>query len=482
MFEPENAPRVLSAERIDSLHAQAVRILQEVGLEVLYEPARDLLAAQGQKVEGTRVRFDGEWVMEMVRKAPSEFTVTPRNPERAIHVGGGSRVLLPVGGSPFASDLDSGRRPGSIADHDSLVKMAHSADVIGCLQSATVEAVELPVPSRHMDMDYSVIRHSDKPYIIYGASGPKARDGLGLAAIWRGGREALEASPAVFLVVNPNSPLVWDERMVDALIASAEAGQPVVVTPFVLAGATAPVSAAGALSIQIAEALSGTAIAQAVRPGAPCLFGSFFTPLDMRTGAPAFGMPEGVLATLAGGQLARHYDLPYRGGGGLASGNSVDAQTASESLNTLWATFMSSSDFVLHAAGWLEGGLTASFEKFALDIEILRQLELIAKGLGFSQEEMAFDAVAEMGPGGLYLQSPHTMAHFREWIYMSPLFTTEDNAAWVASGSETLDRKANRSWKSLLESWEDPGIDPALDEELRDFISRRKEQLESDED
>lgn len=482
MFTPREAPEVLTQEQLGAVHEQSMALLQDVGLDVLWAPARDVFAAAGNKVDGVRVRFDRDWIMDMVGKIPSTFVVQARNPERNITVGGGSRIMMPVGGSPFVSDLDMGRRRGSLADHDTLVRLGHSADVIRCLQSATVEAVELPVATRHMDMDYSVIRNSDKPYATYGASGPKVRDGIAMAEIWAGGRAAIEETPAIFVIINPNSPLVWDERMADALMTAAEANQPVVLTPFLLAGGTSPVSLAGGLSIQVAEALSGAALAQAVRPGVPCMYGTFFTPLDMRTGSPAFGLPEGVLATLAGAQLARFYGMPYRGGGALASGNCVDAQTASEATTSLWATYLSSSDLVLHAAGWLEGGLTASFEKFALDVELLTQLERTALGIGFSEEELAREEIASMGPGGMYLESAHTMAHFKEWVYMSPLFTTPDFNTWEAMGSETLDRRANAAWKRMLGNWEDPGIAPGVDEALKEYMARRKaEEPDADE-
>ena len=474
MFEPENALEVLSEERVEIVHNQAMTILEDVGMDVLHEPTLELLREQGQKTEDDRVHFDREWIAEMVAKAPSAFELHARNPERTVTIGDGRKVLTPVGGPPFASDLDDGRRSGSIRDHDALVKLAHAADVMTCLQSATVEAVDLEVSTRHMDMDYSVIRYSDKPYVTYGASGAKARDGIELAAIVHGGREVIEQKPAVMIVINPNSPLVWDTRMAEALLASAEAGQPVVVTPFLLAGGTAPVSVSGALSIQAAEALSGIAIAQAVRPGTPAIYGSFFTPLDMRSGSPAFGMPEAVLGTVAGAQIARRYHLPYRGGGGLASADAVDAQAASESLMSLWATYLCASDFVLHAAGWLEGGLTASFEKFALDVELIRMFERMRRGVGFTEEELALGAIRELGPGGMFLESEHTMTHFRDWLYMSPIFTTPDFATWESMGAETLDRRANAEWKKLLESYEDPGLDPAIDEALQEYIAKRK--------
>jgi trimethylamine--corrinoid protein Co-methyltransferase len=482
MFSLDEAPKVLSEEQLETIHEQAMDILENTGMDVLHAETLALLAKEGQKVDDERVRFDRGWILEQVAKAPARFDVLARNPERNLHVGNGSLILLPVGGSPFVSDLDRGRRSGTIADHDELIKLGQAADVITCLQSATVEAQDLPVFSRHMDMDYSIIRNSDKAYVSYGATGYKVRDCIEMSAIVHGGRDKIEETPGMFVVVNPNSPLVWDERMADALLATAESKQALIVTPFLLAGGTSPVSVAGALSIQIAEALSGTAIAQAVRPGTPCLYGSFFTPLDMRSGAPAFGLPEGMLATLAGAQIARKYDLPYRGGGALASGNMVDAQTASESANSLWATFLAASDFVLHAAGWLEGGLTASYEKFALDVEMCEMLKKTQEGIGTSPEELASDEIAKMGPAGMYLESEHTMEHFKEWITMSPQFITTDYSTWESMGSEQLDARANAAWKKLLATYEDPGLDAAIDEALQEFMNRRKADPPPDED
>ena len=356
MFE---APiEVLTPDAISSVHDQAMKILEEIGVEVGSEAGIELLRGAGQTVDGTRVRLDRGFVMEQVAKAPDSFTLRPRNAAREVHVGGGSMVLTPVGGSPFCSDLERGRRDGTLDAYVELTQMAHAADVIGCLQSGVTEAADLSEISRYLDLDYACLRWSDKPYICYGTAGEKADDAVTMAAIACGGRDAIAETPAIIGIVNPNSPLVWDSLMVECIIAWASAGQPVAMTPFMLAGATAPVSLAAGLSLQIAEALSGVAIAQLVRPGTPCLYGSFFSGVDMRSGGPALGMPEGVLATLAGGQLARHYGLPYRGGGGLCSGNAVDAQSAYETAMALWATYHSGSDLVLHAAGWLEGGLT----------------------------------------------------------------------------------------------------------------------------
>src|ERR671935_622420 len=474
MFGPEHAPRVLDEEQLDRVHETAMRILEEIGLDILHGGARALLAGAGLEVEDARVRFDRGFVLEQVAKAPSTFPLRARNPERSLVVGAGSPVLMNVGGPPFASDLEAGRRSGTLADHDTLVKLTHAFDVLNCVQTGAVEAQDLDVSIRPRDLTAWAIRWSDLPYVSYGTSGPRARDGIAMAEIVHGGRAEIDESPVLMGVVNPNSPLIWDLRMADALIAWAEANQAVIVTPFLLAGATAPVSVSGGLAQQVAEALSGVALAQLVRPGVPCLYGSFFTATDMRTGSPAFGTPESVFGVLAGAQLARRYGLPFRGGGGLSSSNAVDAQAAAETQMMLWATMLAGTDVVLHAAGWLEGGLTASFEKFALDVELVEQFMVQARGVGTTDEELAFDALKELGPGGLYLASEHTMAHFREWLYMSPLFETLDLATWEASGSPSTAERANRRWKQLLATYEDPGLDPAIEEELDAFVQRRK--------
>ena len=482
MFAREEAPEVLSEEQLETIHLTAMRICEEIGLDVLHEGARRLLADAGLSVEGHRVRFDRGFVEEQAAKAPSSFHLRARNPERSLEVGAGAPVWMNVGGPPFASDLDGGRRSGMLDDHDTLVKLTHASDVLNCVQAGAVEATDLDVATRHLDMEYSTIRWSDEPYLTYGTSGPKARDGIALAEIVHGGRAAIERTPALMGVVNPNSPLIWDLRMTDALIAWAEVGQPVIVTPFLLAGATAPVSVAGGLAQQVAEALSGVALAQLVRAGAPCVYGSFFTVTDMRTGSPAFGTPEGVFAVLAGAQLARRYGLPYRGGGGLTSSNAVDAQAAAETQHMLWATALAGTDVVLHAAGWLEGGLTASFEKLALDVELLSTLRELTSGVGSGEEELAFDALKQLGPGGLFLEAEHTMVHFKEWLTMSPIFQTQDFATWEMSGSPGTPERANARWKQLLASYEDPGLAPEIDEELRAYIERRKREPAEEED
>jgi trimethylamine--corrinoid protein Co-methyltransferase len=468
---------LLSEPQLDAIHEQAMTILEEVGIEVVHEPACDLLRAQGQGVDGTRVRFDREFVLEQVAKAPSQIELVPRNRARAVRLGGGALCCTSVGGSPFVADRERGRRDGTYDAHVELVKLGQTADLLTCGQSGACEASDLDADSKHLDLDYSWLRFSDKPFVAYGSSGLRARDSVALAAIACGGRERIEREPAIMGVVNPNSPLVWDFLMVDALWGWAEANQPVAMTPFLLAGATAPVSVAAGLSLLVAEALSGVAIAQLVRPGVGCLFGSFFSAVDMRSGGPSLGMPESVLATIAGGQLARRYGLPFRGGGGLCSANVLDAQAATESAMSLWGAYLAGSDFVMHAAGWLEGGLTASFEKLVLDLEVLRMLESLRAGLDVDAEHLALDAIRDEGPGGMFLAAPHTLAHFREWVFMSPLFRSQAYPTWEKRGAHETPEVATGEWQRLLDAYEDPGIDDAVDEELRDYMVRRKAEL-----
>ena len=470
---------LLDDDALDRVHAQAMRILEDVGTEVHSDAALRLLADAGQRVDGTRVRWDAGFVMDRLAEAPSTISLQGRDPKRSVSLGGGSLVHTPVGGPPFAYDGERGRRDGTMSDHIELVKLAHASDVLPVLQSGTTEAQDLSYLSRHLEMDYSILRWSGRPYLLYGTSGPKTRDGLALAAIAAGGVDALIETPGVLGIVNPNSPLVWDELMVDELMACAEYGQPVAITPFLLAGASAPVSLAAGLSLLVAETLSGVALAQLVRPGAPCILGCFFNGVDMRSGGPSLGLPEAVLTTLAGGQLARRYGLPLRGGGGLCSGIVMDAQAATESAMSLWATYLAECDLVVHAAGWLEGGLTASYEKLVLDVEVLKMFDRIQQGIVVDDEQLAFDTIADVGPGGLFLAHEHTLAHFRTDLFMSPLFRSQAYPTWVKQGSRTAETMATDAWKSLLDSYEDPGIDAEVDAELRDFVDRRTAELDA---
>lgn len=468
----------LSPEALDAIHDQAIRILAEIGTEVHDDAMLLRLRAAGQRVEGTRVHWDPDWVLEQVASAPARFTLTGRNPGREVEIGGGSLAHCPVGGPPFAHDETRGRRDGSLADHVELVKLAHSAGSLKILQSGTVEAQDLDASSRHLAMDYSILRWSDKPFIVYGSSGEKARDGFELAALAVGGVEALRDRPMTLGIVNPNSPLVWDGLMVSQLVACADYGQPVAITPFLLAGASAPVTLAAGLSILVAEVLSGVAMAQLVRPGMPCLLGCFFTGVDMRSGGPSLGLPESVLTTFAGAQLARRYGLPLRGGGGLCSGIPLDAQAATESAMSLWATYLAGCDLVVHAAGWLEGGLVASYEKFMLDLEVIRMFDRLRESITVDPDTLAFEAIADLGPGGLFLAHDHTLARFRSDVFMSPMFRSTAHPTWMKAGAPRLPEIAGTAWRQQLDCYQDPGLDADVDAAMRDYVERRARECE----
>ena len=477
--QPVFSREPLSEPDLDAIHDQAMRILENIGTEVHSDLMLKMLDEAGQRVDGTRVRWDSGFVMEQLAKAPAQFTLQGRDPRYAVTVGGGSLLHTPTGGSPFVADEERGRRDGDIASFIELVKMAHASNVLPVLQSGTTEAQDLNDLSRHLEMDYAVLRWSARPFILYGASGPRTRDGLRIASIAAGGEDALRRQPSVIGIVNPNSPLVWDTLMVEELMALAEFGQPVAITPFLMAGASAPVTLAGGLSLLVAETLSGVAMAQLVRPGTPCILGTFLNGLDMRSGGPSLGLPESVLATLAGAQLARRYGLPLRGGGGLCSGLDLDMQTATESAMSLWATYLAECDLVVHAAGWIEGGLTASYEKLAFDVDVLKMFERMRRGISVDEGQLAYDVIERQGPGGLYLADEHTLEHFRTESFMSPMFRAQAYPTWVKMGSPSVTSVATATWKQLLELYEDPGIDDTVDAELRSFIDQRTAELEA---
>ncbi len=464
---------ILTETDVGAIHDAAMTVLEEVGIAILHEPTRELLAAAGLRSDGERVFFDRLLVEELIALAPPSFELRGRNPERNVTVGGDHMVNCPTGGAPFVTDTE-GRRKGNVDDYVKLVQMTQAVPQLHCVDSGIVELLDLPVETRHLDMDYLCIRHSDKPYMTVGATKDTARDCIEMASILFGGRAAIERSPGTIAVINPASPLQWDARMLGSATEFALANQPVIVTPFLMAGATAPIGLAGGMAQWVAETLSGIAILQIVRPGTPVVFGGYLHGTDMRTGQPTLGAPETVLGILAGGQLARRYALPYRGGGAWSSSKVVDAQAGYETAMGMWATMLAGTNFVLHAAGMLEASITIDYEKFAMDVEILRMLErLLFPGMPVDAERLAIDTIREVGPGGMYLAAPDTMAHFRD-LYASAMSSTEDVDRWRAKGAKDTARVATEAVQRLLDSYVDPGLDPAIDEALRAFMAERK--------
>ena len=471
---------LLSGEAVEAIHKQAVLILEELGIDFLHDRARELFQKAGMKVEENRVRFDAGWVLEMVAKAPESFDLQARNPKHSVVLGGDNMVTAPVYGPPFITDLERGRRGATIEDFNNFDKMAQAVEQIHCAGGTTVEPEDLPLSSRHLDMVYSHIRWTNKPFMGSVISSENARDTVEMAAIVFGGRESIERTPAIVSLINVNSPLRYDDRMLGALLEYSEAGQPVIVTPFLMAGAMSPMGLAGTVAQQTAEALAGIALVQLIRPGTPSVYGSFLTNTDMQSGSPAFGTPESAMGILASAQMARHYKLPFRGGGALTSSKTPDAQAAYESLMCMWPTVMGRVNFVLHAAGWLESALLASYEKFVIDVEALRMFEwILDKGFPVDEEAMAMDALREVGPGGHFLGAEHTMRHYRTGFYRPWISSTDNFDRWNRKGALTVDRVATEKWKQLLAEYPDPGIDPGVDEQLQEFITRRKKELEA---
>ena len=472
---------LLSGEDVEKIHEQAMTILEEIGVDFLHERARELFGKAGMKVEGDRVRFDRGFILEMVAKAPATFELQARNPKRTVTLGGDNVVTAPVYGPPFITDLERGRRGATIEDFNNFDKLAQAVDQIHCAGGTTVEPEDLPLGSRHLDMVYSHIRWTDKPFMGSVISDQNARDTVEMAAIVFGGRENIEKTPAIISLINVNSPLRYDDRMLGALLEYSEVGQPVIVTPFLMAGAMSPMGLAGTVAQQTAEALAGIALVQLIRPGTPSVYGSFLTNTDMQSGSPAFGTPESAMGILASAQMSRHYNLPFRGGGALTSSKSPDAQAAYESMMTMWPTILGRVNFVLHAAGWLESALLASYEKFIIDVEALRMFEwILTKGLPVDEEGLAMDALREVPPGGHHLGSEHTMRNYRTGFYRPWISSTSNFDQWNRKGAMTVDKVAAEKWKQLLAEYPDPGIDPGIDEQLKEFIAKRKGELGND--
>ena len=475
-----NLPRydLLSDEQVQQIHEHAMQILQEIGIDFLHPRALDICRREGLKIEEQRVRFEPAFVEEQIKKAPATFQVQARNPKNTVTIGGNQMVNAPVYGPPFITDLDRGRRGATIEDFSNFDKMAQATPQIHCAGGTIVEPEDLPLDSRHLDMVYSHLRWTDKCFMGSVISEQNARDSIEMASIVFKGRPNIEKTPALLALINVNSPLRYDDRMLGALMEYAAAGQPAIVTPFLMAGAMSPMGLAGTLAQQTAEALAGITLIQLIRPGAPCIYGSFLTNVDMQSGSPAFGTPESAMGILASAQMARHYKIPFRGGGALTSSKGPDAQAAYESMMCMWPTVLGGVHFVLHAAGWLESALLASYEKFMIDVEQLRMFEwVLTTGMPFDEEGFAMDGIREVGPGGHHLGSEHTMRHYRTGFYRPLISSTENYDRWQRMGARTADRVANEKWKQLLKDYADPGIDSGTDEQLKAFIEVRKDAI-----
>jgi trimethylamine--corrinoid protein Co-methyltransferase len=451
------------------------RIVSELGIDFLHDEAIEVLEGAGQQVEGQLVKFDPDWILEQVAKAPREFDLQARNLEHTIHVGGNHMAFGAVYGCPFVREgLE--RREATYADFENLVRLSQAFPQLDTPGGTICEPNDRPLDSRHLDMVYALLTLSDKPFMGSVTSGPNAEDTIAMAEMVFG-RESLERTPAVISLINVNSPLRYDDRMLSALLAYAKANQALVITPFLLMGAMSPVSVPSTLAQQVGEALAGIALVQTIRPGCPVVFGSFLSNTDMQSGSPSFGTPESAVGLLCTGQIARHYGLPFRGGGGLTSSQAVDAQAAYEASMTLWPTFLAGTNFVMHSAGWLESGLVSCYEKFVVDVELLRMLHEVFEPLKIDEETLAYGAHQEVGQGGHFLGAAHTLERFRECFYRPLLSSTENYERWSRNGGKDAATRASDVWRKTLEEYEEPAIDAGLKEELKAYVDRRRTEL-----
>jgi trimethylamine---corrinoid protein Co-methyltransferase len=471
---------VLGSEGLELLEHNADTILEEIGIDFRDDPETlKILGEAGADVKGERVRFPRGMCRTIVtRSAPREFVQHARNPARSVVIGGGRTVFAPAYGSPFIRSLDEGRRYARIEDFRNFVKLAYSSTSLHHSGGTICEPVDLPVNKRHFDMVYSHMKYSDKPYMGSVTQAERAADTVEMTRILFGEQflDPATGKPktCVLSLINANSPMTWDATMLGALKTYARANQAVLVTPFILAGAMSPVTVAGTVAQTLAEALAGMTLAQLVNPGAPVVMGSFASSLSMQSGAPTFGTPEPALVLYVMAALARRLGVPFRSGGGLCASKVADAQAAFESANTLIPTCLAGVNFVLHTAGWLEGGLTMGYEKFVMDADQAGMMHTLLQGVDLSDNGQALDAIREVGPGKHFLGCAHTQANFETAFYRSPLADNNSYEQWEAEGATDMAQRANTVWKKQLAEYEAPPLDPAIDEALLDYMSRRK--------
>ena len=471
---------ILSADQIESIHQASLKILRDIGLRVESKIALQLLTDIRAEVdkEARQVRFSPDLIEELITGLPTEFTIHARNPSKTVTMGGNSIVFATVCGPSFVSDLDRGRRAGTQTDMEDFVKLSGFLNVFHHEGGSGLEPLDLPPQSRHLDMMYAQITLTDKGWQpSWLNTGKRARDCIEMAKIaLQTDEDGLKKRPAIIGGLNTNSPLLFDEGQADGMREFALAGQPVHITPFTLAGAMAPATVAGAVALQNAEALGCIALTQAAAPGAPTFYGHFTSNVDMRTGSPAFGTPEYAQSVIISGQLARRYKLPIRSSSTTASA-CVDLQAAYESDMSINACIQAHINNVMHAGGWLEGGLTCSFEKLILDAELLQMQSAFLQPVIVDDSTLALDAIEEVGPGGHFFGAAHTLERYRDAFYEPILSDWRNFETWRDDGGQTATQRANSIWKKILREYEKPAIDPAIEEELQAYMARRKEQI-----
>ncbi len=465
---------VISADQVAAIHEAALTVLSEIGMRILDQKARALYAQAGATVTGDMVRFDPSMIMERLATVPATFTLEARDPAKSLAAGGAHCIYGAVGGPAYVMCNDKGRRDGTYAEMCDYIRLIQALNVIHQEGGGPFEPLDLPANTRHLDIYRAQITLLDKNWQTQTLGHARTMDGIEMAAIALGTTpEGLTTRPTLLGIINTNSPLQLDVPMAEGLICMAEHGQVLAITPFTLAGAMAPVTIAGALVQQHAEAMAGIVLTQIVRPGVPVMYGGFTSNVDMRSGAPAFGTPEYTKAAQATGQLARYIGVPFRSSN-VTAANEVDAQAAYESQMAIWGALMGGAHLLNHCAGWMHGGLTASFEKLILDAEMLQMMDAYFSPIEVNEAGLALDAIREAGPGGHFFGTKHTMDRY-ETAFHTPLISNWDNyPSWLEKGGIDARTRANTVWKEVLRQHADPALDQGVVDALDAFIARRK--------
>ena len=467
----------LDEEQITKLEAQVDWILENVGIAFRDDPeAIALWTKSGAEVDGDIVRAPADWIRALCAKAPSEFTQIARNPDRSVKIGGKNQVFAPIYGAPFVRDLKGGRRYGDMDSFTKLVKLTQMLPALHHTGLVIVEPCDVPVSKRHLDMVYTHMRFTDKPHLGAITEMSRAQDSVDMAEILHG-KEVMDTNCVIMGNVNTNSPLLVDKVVTQAIRVYCGRGQGIIVVPFILSGAMGPVSTAASVTQAMAEAMICCAYAQLVKEGAPFILGNFLSSMFLKSGAPTFGMPEPVLSNYAIGQMARRVGLPLRCGGSLTASKIEDAQAAYESADSMHSTMLAGANYVLHAAGWMEGGLCTGFEKLVMDADRLGSYQKLLGGLEVDDNSLARDAYEEVDAGGHFLGSSHTMRNYKTAFYEPALSDSENVESWEEKGSTDMRTRAYERWNTLLNQYEPPPIDEATDEALQAFIAKRKEEL-----
>ena len=466
---------VVSLEGLEIIEHNADTLLEEVGIEIVgYEEAIDIFAGAGAEVDGTRVRFPRGMCRSLIQQtAPGTFTQHARNPERSVQIGDPHTVLVPAYGSPFVRDLDGGRRYATIEDFNNFAKLAYMTPALHHNGGTLCEPVDLPVNKRHFDMLYAHVKYSDKPFMGSVTHPDRAVDSVEMAKIVFG-EDFVRDNTVIIGLANANSPMSWDFNMLGSAKAYAENNQATLVTPFILAGAMSPVTVAACATQTLAEALAGMAFTQIVRPGAPVIFGSFASSMSMQSGAPTFGTPEPQLILYTMAQLARRVGVPFRSGGNFTAAKTPDAQAAYESAVSFLPAIQAGVNFLLHTAGWLEGGLTMGYEKFIIDADQASMMGKWVEGVDVSGNGLALDSMLANGPGQHFLGTDHTLANFETAFWSSTQSDNNSFEQWHEEGAKDSVTRANETWKQMLREYQAPPLDDAIDEALRDWITGRK--------